>query len=272
MILVPKPVVVFDSGVGGLSVLQSLWREIPGQCWHYLADTAHVPYGDKPSELVIERTVQAARHAVSADAKALVIACNTATAAAAAVVRERFPSLPVIGIEPAVKPAAFSTKTGVVGILATSNTLSSDKFKALVERFSGQARVLVQPCPGLVERIEAGDTDSDALNQLLKNYVGHLLAQGADVLVLGCTHYPFVSAAITRLAGPDVVVLETGQAVARETRRRLEALGETDADGEATVRLFASANPDRLLQAARNLVPDLPVKSASLWLDEPPTA
>jgi glutamate racemase len=218
---VDSPITVFDSGIGGLSVLRYLRSVLPLEHFVYVADSMYVPYGDKPLEFVVARSEAVARYARARGSKALVIPCNTATAAAAQHLRGLFPDWLVVGVEPAVKPAAFQTKTGVVGILATTNTLTSEKFRSLVERFSSHAKVLVQPCPGLVECIEAGDFSGDATRSLLRGYVSALTIQGADILVLGCTHYPFVADTIAELAGPSVTILETGQAVARETARRL---------------------------------------------------
>jgi glutamate racemase len=232
------PVVVFDSGVGGLSVLKALCRTLPGESFYYIADSLYVPYGDRPATTVVERSRQVAAYGRSLGAKALVIPCNTATAAASAELRLLYPDWIVIGIEPAVKPAAAITKTGVVGVLATTGTLNSDKFRRLVERVAQGVRVVVQPCPGVVEHIEAGDLDSVTLRELLRAYVAALLAQGADVLVLGCTHYPFVGALIAALAGPAVRILETGEAVGRETRRRLAAVDALRSAGGTAERLF----------------------------------
>lgn len=220
------PIAVFDSGVGGLSVLRSLLAELPDERFVYMADSAHVPYGEKPQSFIVERTLAMARHAREVlAAKAFVIACNTATAAAVAQVRATWPDWVVVGIEPAVKPAAMRTRSGVIGILATSNTLASERFASLVSGFASDCRVVAQPCPGLVECIEAGDVDGPGVRALLKGFVGALQEQGADVIVLGCTHYPFVADLVQELAGADVQVLETGEAVARETRRRLDVEG-----------------------------------------------
>lgn len=256
-------------------MLECLYRVIPGFTWHYLADTAYVPYGDKPVEVVIERTEAAVRYALAHNAQAFVIACNTATAAAAALVRERYPQLPVIGIEPAVKPATFHTKTGVVGILATTNTLSSEKFKTLVQRYAGQATVLVQPCPGLVECIESGDVDSAQVHQLLGGYLNQLVAQGADVLVLGCTHYPFLTPLIRILTSPQMVILDAGEPVARETRRRLglpdDPMMTPRTSGilqsPSTVVLRASGPVDHLQRLASQLIPNIPVHQVLGWSD-----
>jgi glutamate racemase len=189
-------------------------------------------------------------------AKALVIACNTATAAAVAQVRTQWPDWVVVGIEPAVKPAAHHTQRGVVGILATSNTLASEKFRALVQSHAAGKQVVVQACPGLVECIEAGDLDSPGLQTLLSGYVQALLDQHADVIVLGCTHYPFLTDLIVRQAGPGVEVLQTGGPVARETRRRLMMadLLCPSPPGHSAPRFLTTGDPQALERAVGKLL------------------
>ena len=177
------PVGVFDSGVGGLSVLREIRRRLPHESLLYLADSAHVPYGEKSPEYIRERCRIIAAFFVEQGAKALVLACNTATAAGVTELRELYPDLPIIGMEPAVKPAAAATRSGVVGVLATTGTLKSARFAALLDRFAGDVRVITQPCPGLVERIEAGDLASANTRAMLEGWVGPLLAQGCDTLI-----------------------------------------------------------------------------------------
>lgn len=217
-----RTIAVTDSGAGGLSVLRELLEVLPEEKFIYLADEGMMPYGDKPVHEISQRTLQIARYFKSLHAKALVIACNTATAAGADEVRNQYPNWPVVGIEPAVKPAAMMTQSGKVGILATSNTLASDRFKRLVSRFETVAEVRSQPCPGLVELIENHPMDEKAIKLLIAPRISDLLAGGADVLVLGCTHYPFVSKWIQDLAGPDVQVIDTGLPVAKQVKVRLE--------------------------------------------------
>jgi glutamate racemase len=251
------PVVVMDSGVGGLSVLRSLLQQLPSEPFIYLADSAHVPYGDKPQDFIVERTLALAKYARDdLQAKALVIACNTATAAAVSQVRSQWPDWVVVGIEPAVKPAAHHTQRGVMGILATSNTLASQKFQALVEEHAAGKQVVVQACPGLVECIESGDLESPRLKSLLSSYVQALLDQHADVIVLGCTHYPFLTRLIAAQAGPDVEILETGGPVARETRRRLAAAGllRQSPDAPPAPGFLTTGDPQALSRAVRDLL------------------
>ncbi len=240
-----RPVGVFDSGVGGLSVLRHIRAALPGADLLYVADSGHAPYGDKPAEFIAARAHAIAEFLVAQEVRALVVACNTATAAAIHTLRARF-DLPIVGMEPAVKPAAEATRTGVIGVLATSGTLESGKFAELARRFGSQARVIVQPCPGLVERIEQGDLDGPATRALLEGYVAPLLAQGADTLVLGCTHYPFLAPLLRELAGEAVSLIETGEAVARQLKRRLAETDFSQRTGGGTERVFTSGDPARL--------------------------
>ncbi len=218
------PIGVFDSGVGGLSILKEIRRELPSEDLLYVADSAHVPYGEKSVDYIEWRSTAIAEFLINNGAKAVVVACNTATAAAIHILRSRFP-VPIIGIEPAVKPAAEATRSGVVGILATSGTLASEKFSALRSRFDKEVEVLIQPCTGLVELVERAELESSETRMLLEKYLVRLLDRGADVIVLGCTHYPFLAPLIREIAGPDVSLIDPSAAVAREVRRRLEKEG-----------------------------------------------
>ena len=215
------PIGVFDSGVGGLSVLREIRQLLPNETLLYVADSGHVPYGEKSPEYIRERCVLITEHLLAQGAKALVLACNTATAAAAAELRERYADLPIIGMEPAVKPAAAATRSGVVGVLATTGTLKSAKFAALLDRFAADVRVITQPCPGLVEQIEAGELNSPRTRALLQGWVEPLLAEGCDTLILGCTHYPFLRPLLVELVPPSVTLIDTGAAVARQLQRLL---------------------------------------------------
>jgi glutamate racemase len=215
-----KPVGVFDSGVGGLSVLKAIRAELPAEDLIYVADSAYAPYGERTRELIEQRSVAITRFLVGRGVKAIVIACNTATAVVVQTLRATFP-LPIVAMEPAVKPAALQTKTGVIGVLATSHTLSSAKFLDLVEQHGGSVRVLIQACPGWVEQVEAGALDGPDTKSLVERLVRPLLDQGADTLVLGCTHFPFLRPLIEGVVGPDVALIDPAVPVARELRRRL---------------------------------------------------
>lgn len=241
------PVGVFDSGVGGLSVLGEIRALLPAESLLYVADSGHVPYGDKSAEFICARSLAIAEFLLAQGAKALVLACNTATAAAISELRGVYPQVPIIGMEPAVKPAAAATQTGVVGVLATTGTLKSAKFAALLDRFASDVRVITQPCPGLVEQIEAGALSSIAIRELLNGWVRPLLAEGCDTLILGCTHYPFIKPLLRELLPSNVSLIDTGAAVARQLRRVL-AEHELLASGSAQPAQFWSSAQPRALQ------------------------
>lgn len=214
------PIGIFDSGVGGLTILRAVQAALPCEDLVYVADAAHLPYGDKPLEYILERSIAISKFLLSLHAKAIVVACNTATAAAIDSLRERFP-VPFIGVEPAVKPAAAATRSGVIGVLATSATLRSSRFAMLVERFGKKVKVLQQPCAGLAEHIERGDLDDTETERMVRGFVEPLLAAGADTILLGCTHYPLIAHIVRDIAGPGVAVVENGSAVASELGRQL---------------------------------------------------
>ena len=240
-----NPIGVFDSGVGGLSVLREIRRELPGEDLLYVADSGHAPYGDKSRQMIEARSVTIVDFLLSQNAKAIVVACNTATGAAIETLRARF-SVPIVAMEPAVKPAAQSTKSGVIGVLATSGTLGSDNFARLHERFGAKVDILVQACPGLVELVEAGDLSSEKTRTLIEKYLMPLLEHQADTVVLGCTHYPFLAPLIREIAGTGVAIIDPAAAVARELRRRLSNTGLLSRDGGAGAeRFWTSGKPDQ---------------------------
>ena len=225
-------IAVFDSGVGGISVLRQLRKTLPGERFLYFGDSANAPYGTRTTREVRRLVLNVADKLIPRGVKALVVACNTATAAAIDDLRQAHPELIVVGVEPALKPAADRFPGGTIGVLATPVTLREEKFNHLVERFSGHCRVVRLPAPGLVELVEAGKANSPAsealLRELLTPWLGRL-----DAVVLGCTHYPFAAETITRILGADVPVFDGGEGTARETRRRLLEAGllwETDGD------------------------------------------
>lgn len=260
-VLQRSPIVVFDSGVGGLSVLKYLLHTLPDEKFLYFADAAWVPYGEKPTQQVIERSLTFANLAFNQyRAKAFVVACNTATAAAIQLLRDQYPQNIIVGVEPALKPAIGLTRTGVIGVLATANTLASEKFQRLINQFENHCQVLLQPCFGLAEQIEAGDLSSEYLQALIRQYVKQLIECGADVLVLGCTHYPFVASLISRFAGDRVRVLESGAAVAKETKRRIVLenlchfrLQKNQAQTDL-VQAFTTGDPESLQRAFEQLL------------------
>ncbi|MBC3373627.1 glutamate racemase [Pseudomonas sp. SWRI92] len=240
------PVGVFDSGVGGLSVLGEIRRLLPNESLLYVADCGHIPYGEKSPEFIRQRCAIIADFLRREGAKALVVACNTATVAGVADLRRDYPDWPIVGMEPAVKPAAAATRSGIVGVLATTGTLQSAKFAALLDRFASDVRVITQPCPGLVELIEAGDLHNPALHQLLLGYVTPLLVAGCDTLILGCTHYPFLKPLLGQMVPESVILIDTGAAVARQLQRLL-AERALSADGPASeTQFWTSADPIHL--------------------------
>jgi glutamate racemase len=218
------PIGIFDSGIGGLSVLRHVHTLLPDESLLYFADSGFAPYGEKPEAVIVERAVSIAAFLLTQHIKALVVACNTATAAAIAGLRARYPELPVVGVEPGLKPAASLTRSGAIGVLATANTLASEKFLKLQSQVAQDARVtfLPQACNGLAHQIEKGELSSRETYQLVERYVKPLVEQGADTLVLGCTHYPFVEQLIREVAGPEVNIVDTGEPVARQLQRLLE--------------------------------------------------
>ena len=250
-----QPIGVFDSGVGGLSILRALRAELPGEDFVYFADTGHAPYGERDDAFVIGRSQAITQQLRDAHGiKALVVACNTATAAAIHLLRADHPALPLVGVEPALKPAIALSRTGRIGVFATRGTLASAKFRALHDGLRGQAEFLLQPCDGLAAAVEADDATT--VIALCDQYAGATGQFGSktgeiDTLVLGCTHYPFAAHHLCALLGPGVHLVETGEPVARQTRRLLEAAGLL-ADGETgQVKLLASAALPALQGAAR---------------------
>ena len=235
---------VFDSGVGGLSVLHHIHQQIPQAQLIYVADSGHVPYGDKSPEYVTKRSHALTKFLIGQGAQAIVIACNTATAAAAASLRDHF-KLPIIGMEPAVKPAVSATKSAVVGVLATIGTLESARFAALLEKYAGKVQIVTQGCPGLVEQVEKGELHSAETRELVQRYTAPLLQQGADTLILGCTHYPFLVPVIEQVVGNHIALIDTGAAVARHLQRRVQAEIVDRGDGIASSKFYTSGEADK---------------------------
>lgn len=236
------PIGFFDSGVGGLSVLREVRRALPWEDVTYVADSLHVPYGSKSAEFILARSRALAHYLIDGlGCKALVIACNTATVAAAAVLRKEYPQTPIIAMEPAVKPAVAATRQGIVGVLATVGTLQSAQFAALLDRFAGTVQVVTQPAPGLVESVEAGALEAPETIALVQRFLEPILVAGADVVVLGCTHYPFLRSLIQRLAGPDIVLIDTGAAVARQLATRLTEAGLLHPEQEIPREIFLTS-------------------------------
>lgn len=251
---------IFDSGIGGLSVLRHVHAALPRERLLYFADSGYAPYGEKTDAQIVERTLAIAGFLVDQQVKALVVACNTATAAAIQAVRRQWPQLRVVGIEPGLKPAALQTRSGNVGVLATRSTLASARFALLQRQMEQQygVRFLPQACVGLVDLIEKGELYSTATVQLLERYLAPLLEQDADTLVLGCTHYPFVREAIEgvcrRLSGRLPAIIDTGDAVTRQLQRLLQQDGLLCQAAQGSLAGFTTGSQATLAHAFSSLL------------------
>ena len=236
-----QPIGVFDSGVGGISVLQHIHTLLPHEQLLYVADSKYAPYGNKTPQQIQSRCFEITDFLIQKGAKAIVVACNTATAAAIDEMRAKY-HLPIFGMEPAVKPAAEASKNGIIGVLATVGTLKSAQFAGLLESYGRNVEVVTQGCVGLVECIERGELNSEHTLKLLKKYCKPLLDEGADTIVLGCTHYPFVKALIRQIVGDGVTLIDTGAAVAKHLKKRLATLDLlTQQHQDAKVRFWTNS-------------------------------
>jgi len=238
---------VFDSGIGGLSVLSAMRELLPAQPVIYFGDQAHVPYGPRPMAEVRDFSEEITRFLLDQGAQLIVVACNTASAAALRYLRNQFPDVPFVGMEPAVKPAAEQTRSGVVGVLATPATFQGELYASVVERFAKGVEVLQDTCSGLVAQIEAGNLYGAATRLILERALKPMLARGVDTVVLGCTHYPFVIPLIEEIAGPSVRVINPAPAVARQVRRLLEERDWLASQGEGVTRFFTSGEPEQFI-------------------------
>lgn len=232
---------VYDSGIGGLSVWKELNALMPERDYAYVADSAHCPYGEKSPEHIIERADRIVRFLISRGAIAVVVACNTATAAAISYLRQHF-QIPFVGMEPAVKPAALASKTGVVGVLATANTFKGTLYHDTVMKYASGVRIVERVGRGLVEAVEKGESPDG----LIRRYVSEMTAEGADVIVLGCTHFPFLERQISAAAGPDVRIINPAPAVALQTERVVSGL--QDSFSKPPVREFYSTGDITVLK------------------------
>ena len=244
-----SPLGVFDSGVGGLSVLRAIRQQLPEEEILYFGDQGHIPYGPRSLQQVRYFAEGITRFLLARDAKLIVVACNSASAAALAYLRETFPQIAFVGMEPAVKPAAEQTRTGVVGVLATPATFQGALFASVVERFAAGVELLKDTCPGLVQRIEAGDLEGPATIRILETALRPMLGRGIDTVVLACTHYPFVINLIQEIVGDKVRVIDPAPAIARQVGRTLDLGGlrhPPDKPGE--MQFFTSAEQASSLQ------------------------
>lgn len=249
------PIAVFDSGVGGLSVLRHIAARLPQANLIYLADQAHVPYGPRPAEEVRAFSEGITRFLLARRARLIVVACNTATAASLTFLRRTFPDLPFVGMEPAVKPGARQTRSGRVGVLATAGTFESQRYADLMARYASNVALYKNPCQGLVSLIEKGQLDDAETEQLLQGCLAPMLLAGVDTIVLGCTHYPFVLPLISRLAGPDVTLIDPAPAVARQAQRLLVQQGLTaDGNRPRTLLTYTTGDPAAFASLAVRLL------------------
>jgi glutamate racemase len=259
-----RPIGIFDSGIGGLTVTATIRQALPAERLLYFGDGAHVPYGPRSLAEVRGFSFGITEALLAQGAKVIVIACNTASAAALRPLREAYPDVPFVGMEPAVKPAVEHTRTGVVGVIATVATFQSELYATIVERFSHGVEVLHQPCPGLVKQIEAGEFDTPTTEALLRGWLQPMLDQNIDALVLGCTHYPIVRPLIERIVGPDVRVIDPAPAIARQLQRVLHRDGiEAPADHEGDLVCYTSGAPEAFSAMMQRLgIVDVPVHHA----------
>ena len=240
-----RPVGIFDSGVGGLSVLRAIRNQLPSEDILYFGDQAHIPYGQRTKEDVRELAFGITRFLLNLGAKMIVVACNTASAAALQELRRSFPDVPFVGMEPAVKPAAENTHSGKVGVLATPTTFAGEMYASVVERFAKNVQILTSTCPGLVERVEAGDLEGPRTREILENTLLPMLEAGIDTVVMGCSHYPFVIPLVQSITGIDVNVIDPAPAIARQARRLLEGSSLTNIGEEpGDLQFYTSGDPE----------------------------
>jgi glutamate racemase len=251
---------VFDSGVGGLSILDEALRQLPMHNYIYLADSANAPYGERSSNWIAARSLALCRYLLNQGCDAIVVACNTATAEAIAQIRNEL-AIPVIGVEPGIKPAAMQSQNRIVGVLATEATLKSDKFNALLATLPSNCQFIKQAGAGLVPLIEAGDANSEETLELLAEHLEAIQDAGADTLVLGCTHYPFLRKAIRKLLGESVTLIDTSEAVVRQLKKQLEAKSISQTNQQDLELTFVSSKDERSLLAMAN---DLMLSDISL--------
>ena len=245
---------VFDSGVGGLSILDEALQQLPHHNYIYFADSANAPYGDKPPHWIAERSLQICRYLMEQDCSAIVVACNTATAEAIATIRSTL-DIPIIGVEPGIKPAAMQSQNGIVGVLATEATLNSDKFNALLATLPEHCQFIKQAGAGLVPLIEAGLIETPEMQALLRSHLKPIQDQGADTLVLGCTHYPFLKKMIRAVVGDSMTLIDTSDAVVRQLLRQMHQQGLiVSSKHSPKLSLLSTSNADTLEAMAERLL------------------
>jgi len=242
-----RPIGIFDSGVGGLSVLRAIRTQMPEESVIFLGDQRHIPYGPRPMEQIRDFSESITRFLVERDAKIVIVACNTASAAALKYLREKFPDVKFVGMEPAVKPAAETTQTGRVGVLATPATFQGALYASVVERFANGVELFQNTCNGLVQQIEQGNLDGSETRRILEDALRPMIEKNIDTVVLGCTHYPFVIPLIEHIVGDKVRVIDPAPSVAKQAKRLLEAGGmKNDLPTQGNVKFYTSGDPSVL--------------------------
>jgi glutamate racemase len=238
---------IFDSGVGGLSVLREIRVQIPEETVIYFGDQGHIPYGPRPMEQIRDFSEAITRFLLDEGARIIVVACNTASAAALLYLREKFPDVPFVGMEPAVKPAAEHTRTGKVGVLATPATFQGALYASVVERFASGVELFQNTCPGLVQEIERGNLEGDKTRAILESALQPMIEKKIDTVVMGCTHYPFVIPLVQQIVGGDVRVIDPAPAVARQVRRVLDSMGLKKGNvSQGTIKFYTSGDAEKL--------------------------
>lgn len=264
-----SPIGIFDSGVGGLSVLRAIRAQMPDEAVIYFGDQGHIPYGPRPMEQIRNFSEAITNFLLEQNAKIIVVACNTASAAALKTLREKLPDVQFVGMEPAVKPAAEHTQTGKVGVLATPATFQGALYASVVERFANGVELFQNTCSGLVQQIEQGNLDGAETRRILEDALLPMLAKNIDTVVLGCTHYPFVIPLIQRIVGDQVRVIDPAPSVAKQVRRVLEAKGmKGGSEARGSIRIYTSGDPEEL----KSLLPMLLGESGEIekvnWVND----
>jgi glutamate racemase len=264
-----SPIGVFDSGVGGISVLRAIRAQMPEESVIYFADQQHVPYGSRSMEQIQNFSESITRFLLQQDTKIIVVACNTASAAALKYLRQKFPDAQFVGMEPAVKPAAEHTQTGKVGVLATPATFQGALYASVVERFANGVELFQSTCPGLVQQIEQGNLDGRETRRVLEVALLPMLEKSIDTIVLGCTHYPFVIPLIQQIVGANVRVIDPAPAVAKQTGRLLEARGmKNESELKGKIKFYTSGDPDVLNSLLPMLFGELGEVQRVEWLND----
>ena len=264
-----SPIGIFDSGVGGLSVLRAIRVQMPNESVIYFGDQGHIPYGPRPMEQIRQFSEAITKYLLDRDAKIVVVACNTASAAALKYLREKFPDVKFVGMEPAVKPAAERTQTGRVGVLATPATFQGALYASVVERFANGVELFQNTCNGLVQQIEQGNLGGDETRKILEDALQPMLEKNIDTVVLGCTHYPFVIPLIEEIVGENVRVIDPAPAVAKQAQRLLEEGGIlNEPDVKVAIKLFTSGDPEVLKSQLPVLLGEVGEVRKVEWVDD----